>query len=147
MIEKISLLERQVEIPQNGPMADLCWSDPENVSQWRENTRGAGYLFGVNETIKFTRINRLEFIARSHQLAMEGITPFFQGPQPEREYRLITVWSAPNYSYRSGNKAAILGLRTNREQEKHIIIFEQAPRRIRITPSEVEMGAGPSYFA
>jgi hypothetical protein len=42
MLERISMLERQVEIPQSGPLADLCWSDPENVANWRENNRGAG---------------------------------------------------------------------------------------------------------
>jgi diadenosine tetraphosphatase ApaH/serine/threonine PP2A family protein phosphatase len=147
MIEKISLLERQAEIPQSGPVADLCWSDPENVSQWRENTRGAGYLFGFNETTKFTRINRLCFVARSHQLAMEGVTKYFDGPQRDREFRLITIWSAPNYSYRSGNKAAIMALGVEEEDRKRIIVFDQAPARIRIKPADDEMPAAPFYFA
>jgi hypothetical protein len=42
MIEKVSLLDRRVELPPQGPLADICWSDPESVSTWRENTRGAG---------------------------------------------------------------------------------------------------------
>jgi diadenosine tetraphosphatase ApaH/serine/threonine PP2A family protein phosphatase len=145
MLEKISLLDRQQEIPQSGPLADLCWSDPENVASWRENTRGAGYLFGRNETIKFTRINRLEFIARSHQLAMEGFATFFEGPET-RGYRLITVWSAPNYSYRSGNKATILGIRT-KEQENDLVIFDAAPDEIRIKPPPEEMPASAQYFS
>jgi diadenosine tetraphosphatase ApaH/serine/threonine PP2A family protein phosphatase len=145
MLEKLSLLDRQVELPQSGPLTDLCWSDPENVASWRENTRGAGYLFGINETMKFTRINRLEFVARSHQLAMEGFTEFFAGPTPGREYRLITVWSAPNYSYRSGNRAAILGLRLNDGGDsKKKIIFGPAPNRIPI-PEDEQTGTA-QYF-
>ena len=41
-------------------------------------------------------------IARAHQLAMDGYQWHFQ----ERE--LVTVWSAPNYMYRSGNKASVM---------------------------------------
>jgi diadenosine tetraphosphatase ApaH/serine/threonine PP2A family protein phosphatase len=145
MLEKISLLDRQQEIPQQGPLADLCWSDPENVGSWRENTRGAGYLFGRNETMKFTRINRLDFVARSHQLAMGGYASYFDGPGP-RGYRLITVWSAPNYSYRSGNKAAILGIRID-AGERHLVVFDAAPEEIRIRPPPEEMPASAQYFA
>jgi diadenosine tetraphosphatase ApaH/serine/threonine PP2A family protein phosphatase len=147
MLEKISLLDRQVEIPQSGPLADLCWSDPENVASWRENTRGAGYIFGMNETMKFTRINRLEFVARSHQLAQEGYVEFFAGPEPTREYRLITVWSAPNYSYKSGNKAAVLAFRQpDGKKEKDIIRFAPAPDPIRIKPPPEELPGPAQYF-
>jgi diadenosine tetraphosphatase ApaH/serine/threonine PP2A family protein phosphatase len=77
---KISLLDRQVELPPS-ELADLCWSDPENVSTWRENTRGAGYLFGIGECTKFTRLNRLDFVARSHQLAQDGHVEYFGSPE------------------------------------------------------------------
>jgi diadenosine tetraphosphatase ApaH/serine/threonine PP2A family protein phosphatase len=140
MLERISLLDRQQEIPQTGPLADLCWSDPENVTAWRENARGAGYLFGPNETTKFTRLNRLDFIARSHQLAQEGFVEYFAGPEPTRGYRLITVWSAPDYSYRSGNKAAVLALRVPGEASPKTIV-EILPATLRIKPRHEEMPA------
>jgi diadenosine tetraphosphatase ApaH/serine/threonine PP2A family protein phosphatase len=144
MIEKISLLDRQVEIPQSGPLADLCWSDPENVSAWRETSMGAGYLFGRNETTKFTRINRLDFVARSHQLAQAGYAEYF-GHTPEREYRLITICSAPNYCYKSGNEAAIMALRI-KAQEKELIVYHEADKSCKIIPPEDERPVANQYF-
>jgi diadenosine tetraphosphatase ApaH/serine/threonine PP2A family protein phosphatase len=146
MLEKISLIDRQQEVPQSGELADLCWSDPENVASWRMNTRGAGYLFGRNETMKFTRINRLDFVARSHQLAMDGFATYFDGPDAH-PYRLITVWSAPNYSYRSGNKAAILGIRVGAEKAPRLVVFDAALEEIRIKPPPEEMPASAQYFS
>jgi diadenosine tetraphosphatase ApaH/serine/threonine PP2A family protein phosphatase len=145
MVEKISLLDRQVEIPQTGPLADLCWSDPENVTTWRENTRGAGYLFGKQETMKFTRINRLEFVARSHQLAQDGFAKYF-GDGPVREYRLITIWSAPNYSYKYGNDASVMALRMV-AQEKDLVIYKEADKERKIILPADERPVINQYFS
>jgi diadenosine tetraphosphatase ApaH/serine/threonine PP2A family protein phosphatase len=51
-IDQIRLLNRKVEIPQEGAFSDLMWSDPEDIETWIVSNRGAGYLFGwrvVNE--------------------------------------------------------------------------------------------------
>jgi hypothetical protein len=77
---------------------------------------------------------------------MEGFTTFFAGPEPDRDYRLITVWSAPNYSYRSANKASILGRKFDGKDPKELIIFGAAPEPIRITPASDEMPAASAYF-
>lgn len=39
-------IDRFREVPQEGPMCDLLWSDPENIEGWSVSARGAGYLFG-----------------------------------------------------------------------------------------------------
>lgn len=101
LIESITLLNRNQEIPMTGAMADLTWSDPEDVTEWKSNMRGAGFVFGKPQVDKFCQYNRLDFVTRSHQPAMEGLQWFF-------EKKMVTVWSAPNYMYRTGNKATIL---------------------------------------
>lgn len=100
-LDKISLYSRNDELNQKGPFCDMCWSDPEEVSDWKLNPRCAGYLFGAKQAKEFNRLNNLKFIARSHQLAQDGFQWFF-------DQNLITVWSAPNYMYRCGNLASIM---------------------------------------
>jgi diadenosine tetraphosphatase ApaH/serine/threonine PP2A family protein phosphatase len=149
-IDYISLLKRQQELPCDGALADLAWSDPEQVDDWRENTRGAGYLFGDRQATLFCRFNRLNFICRSHQLAMKGYETHFPKETGAFNFRLITVWSAPNYSYRSGNQASVLVLekqrRTSDRNPEHLLeIFEPNPDRISV--DELEKPVTAQYFA
>ncbi|GMM29519.1 phosphoprotein phosphatase PP4 catalytic subunit [Martiniozyma asiatica (nom. inval.)] len=103
-IDEIRLIDRKQEVPHEGAMCDLLWSDPEkDIQAWMLSPRGAGYLFGQGETEKFLHANKVSLIARAHQLVMEGYKEMFNGG-------LVTVWSAPNYCYRCGNVAAILTL-------------------------------------
>jgi len=103
-IDQIQTIERVQEIPHEGGYCDLMWSDPEDMLNWSLNPRGAGYLFGSKVTKEFNHTNGLELICRAHQLVMEGYKYHF----PDKN--LVTVWSAPNYCYRSGNVASILAL-------------------------------------
>jgi len=53
-IDQIRLINRRIEIPQEGPFADLMWSDPDDIDTWIVSNRGAGWIFGwkvVNEVI------------------------------------------------------------------------------------------------
>jgi diadenosine tetraphosphatase ApaH/serine/threonine PP2A family protein phosphatase len=74
VVEKVSLLCRNEELPTSGPLCDLCWSDPDPATtEWRMNMRGAGYLFGDRQAKAFCHLNGdLDFVARSHQLAELG---------------------------------------------------------------------------
>jgi len=110
-IDSINSLNRKVEVPHEGPMCDLLWSDPEEeILGWWVSPRGAGYVFGKDVTESFLETNGLEFICRAHQLAMDGYKEHFGG-------KVITIWSAPNYCYRCGNVAAILSLKENLKKE------------------------------
>jgi hypothetical protein len=73
-LDNIRALKRIQEVPHEGPMCDLLWSDPDDRSGWGMNPRGAGYTFGQDIAESFNHINNLKMIARAHQLMMEVIT-------------------------------------------------------------------------
>ena len=60
-----------MEIPHEGSMCDLLWSDPDERSGWGVSPRGAGYTFGQDISEAFNRRNGLNLVARAHQLVME----------------------------------------------------------------------------
>lgn len=64
------MLDRFQEVPHEGPMCDLLWSDPEDRYGWGISPRGAGYIFGHDISEQFNHTNRLTMIARAHQLIM-----------------------------------------------------------------------------
>ena len=128
LIEKINTINRNEELPNRGPFCDLTWSDPDEEAQWRVNARGAGYLFGERQVEEFLHLNGLNLVTRSHQLAQEGFEWFFHN-------KLITVWSAPNYMYRSGNDASVMKYRPDGTYD--LCIFKPCPQNERIPPAEV----------
>lgn len=117
-LDQIRLIERNQEIPHEGPFCDLMWSDPEDIDTWSPNQRGAGYLFGAKVTAQFNQINGLELICRAHQLVQEGFKYMFDA-------KLVTVWSAPNYCYRCGNVASLLEF--DEHLDRQMKIFKDVP--------------------
>ena len=45
-LDHIRALDRLQEVPHEGPMCDLLWSDPDDRGGWGISPRGAGYTFG-----------------------------------------------------------------------------------------------------
>lgn len=115
-VDKIRLLDRKQEVPHEGAMCDLLWSDPDDIDGWGLSPRGAGFLFGADIVRQFNHKNNLSLIARAHQLVMEGFKEMF-------DTSIVTVWSAPNYCYRCGNVAALLELS---EDESGLGIFSRS---------------------
>lgn len=113
-LDQIRAIDRKQEVPHDGPMCDLLWSDPDDTLEspdeeraaWGVSPRGAGYLFGPQPVYDFNHQNNTSLIARAHQLVLEGYKEMFDNS-------LVTVWSAPNYCYRCGNIAAILQIDDN----------------------------------
>ncbi|KAF8991516.1 Metallo-dependent phosphatase-like protein [Cyathus striatus] len=46
----IRTIDRKQEVPHDGLMCDLLWSDPDDINGWGVSPRGAGYLFGADVT-------------------------------------------------------------------------------------------------
>ncbi|KAJ7212930.1 Metallo-dependent phosphatase-like protein [Mycena pura] len=142
---QIKVMDRFREVPHDGPMADLVWSDPDPEKEdFAISPRGAGYTFGSGVVHKFLEINNMSHILRAHQLCMEGYASLFDG-------HLSTVWSAPNYCYRCGNSASILEVGPG--QRMYFNVFEAAPDpENRDGPSQLQQAAQsmdgklPEYF-
>jgi hypothetical protein len=75
-LDQARALDRVQEVPHEGPMCDLVWSDPDDRCGWGISPRGAGYTFGQDITEQFNHTNGLDLIARAHQLVME-VCPLF----------------------------------------------------------------------
>ena len=132
-LDQIRTIDRKQEVPHEGAMCDLLWSDPEEIESWGLSPRGAGYLFGGDVCSQFCQQNDIDLICRAHQLVMEGYNW-------AHNKNVITVFSAPNYCYRCGNLGAIMEV--DEPMNTTLTSFEQAPRRGR---PEVTRRA-PSYF-
>jgi serine/threonine-protein phosphatase 2A catalytic subunit len=53
-IGDIKEIHRFIEIPHEGPFADLMWSDPDqDNSGFTMSSRGAGYMFGQDVVERF----------------------------------------------------------------------------------------------
>ena len=70
-LDNVRTLDRVQEVPHEGPMCDLLWSDPDDRAGWGISPRGAGYTFGQDITEQFNHTNGLKLVARAHQLVME----------------------------------------------------------------------------
>lgn len=113
-------IDRFQEVPHEGAFCDVLWSDPdESTTGWGISPRGAGFVFGEDIVNKFNHTNKMEYIARAHQLVMEGFKWMFDS-------QLVTIWSAPNYCYRCGNVAAILSVDGNQGNIREMKVFEAA---------------------
>jgi serine/threonine-protein phosphatase 4 catalytic subunit len=134
-VDQISLIDRKQEVPHDGAMCDLMWSDPEDIEGWGISPRGAGYLFGKSIADHFCEVNKLDLICRAHQLVMEGYKHHFDSQT------VVTVWSAPNYCYRCGNVAAFMDVDEKMVKSYHI--FNAAPDEKRGAPMKKPP---PEYF-
>jgi diadenosine tetraphosphatase ApaH/serine/threonine PP2A family protein phosphatase len=134
-IDQIRTIRRDQEIPNDGALSDLMWSDPEDdIETWTKSPRGAGFLYGWKVTDEFCHINGLELICRAHQLVEEGFKFHFANKN------VVTVWSVPNYCYRCGNVAAILAF--DEQLNRDFKIFDASPDQ----PIEVTQRRPPQYF-
>jgi serine/threonine-protein phosphatase PPG1 len=139
-LDQIRVLERFKEVPAEGPLTDLLWSDPDPQREqpgFTHSHRGAGFVFGKEAVDKFLHNNNISLICRAHQLCMDGYQSLFNDT-------FITVWSAPNYCYRCGNLATILEIDDRKNQ--FFNTFEAAPVKLRKKDKDAIHNEAPDYF-
>ena len=102
-INEINDIKRPCDVPEQGLICDLLWSDPnpEKNIGWTPSDRGVSYLFGKNELEDFLERNNINVLVRAHQVVEDGYE-FYCGR------KLITIFSAPKYCGEFDNKGAIM---------------------------------------
>ena len=115
-VEELKILRRPTDIPDEGILCDLVWSDPseELPDCWGTNERGISYTFSKDVVREFCEKNDLDLICRAHQVVEEGYE-FFS------DMRLVTIFSAPNYMGEFDNNGGILSINQDLLCSFHII--------------------------
>jgi Calcineurin-like phosphoesterase len=69
-MEQIRRIPRPTDVPDQGLLCDLLWSDPDKeVMGWGNNVhRGISYMFGPEVVTKFLHKHDLDLICRAHQV-------------------------------------------------------------------------------
>lgn len=133
-IDNLSGLRRFSDVPHEGAMCDLLWSDPDdNTKGFSPSPRSAGYVFGPDVTEEFLHKNKLSMIARAHQLTRGGFIKAHKNS-------VVTVFSAPNYCYRCGNLAAVMDI------DEHFNINYTTFENAKETPDPKVTFKCPEYF-
>ena len=69
-MEQIRRIMRPTDVPDQGLLCDLLWSDPDKeTSGWGENDRGVSFTFGPEIVSKFLSRHDLDLICRAHQVS------------------------------------------------------------------------------
>lgn len=123
-MEQIRRIMRPTDVPDQGLLCDLLWSDPDKVRLisivvrpcsttdwfllkdtmgWGENDRGVSFTFGAEVAAKFLHKHDFDLICRAHQVVEDGYE-FFAKRQ------LVTLFSAPNYCGEFDNAGAMMSV-------------------------------------
>lgn len=100
--EDILAIKRPCDIPEQGLICDLLWSDPDDkVVGWGGNDRGVSVTFGADVVRNFCFRMGVDVVCRAHQVVEDGYE-FFARRQ------LVTIFSAPNYCGMFDNAGAVM---------------------------------------
>lgn len=106
-LKDISTVKRPTDIPENGLISDLLWSDPDpQVKEWSDNDRGVSFCFGRRVLDDFCNKFGFDLVARAHMVVQDGYE-FFD------KRRLVTIFSAPNYCGDFDNWGAVMSVDKN----------------------------------
>ena len=103
-IDQLRRLKKPDNIPDDGLLCDLVWSDPE-AKQYQEyvfnDSRGVGAMFNETAVQKMCDKLDIDLISRAHQVVDDGYE-FFANRQ------LVTIFSAPGYMGDFDNEGAMM---------------------------------------
>ncbi len=69
-MDQIRRIARPTDVPEQGLLCDLLWSDPDkDINAWGENDRGVSYTFGAEIVAKFLHKHDFDLICRAHQVS------------------------------------------------------------------------------
>eukprot|EP00929_Paragymnodinium_shiwhaense_P024992 TRINITY_DN15225_c1_g1_i1.p1 TRINITY_DN15225_c1_g1~~TRINITY_DN15225_c1_g1_i1.p1 ORF type:complete len:647 (+),score=145.61 TRINITY_DN15225_c1_g1_i1:104-2044(+) len=117
-LDDVRRVDRHCEPPDEGPMHELLWSDPQLSPGRSPSKRGVGVGFGPDVCARFLHRNGLELLIRSHECKDMGYEVMHDG-------KTITVFSAPNYCDQIGNKGAYIRFEHDLKPQFHT--FEAVP--------------------
>ena len=145
-LDAIAAIERPTEVPDNGLLNDLLWSDPDaDVMEWGESDRGISFVFGPEVIDNFLGKNDFDLIVRAHQVVEVGYEFFHQN-------RLLTLFTAPNYCNEFDNAGAVLHVGEDLEcsiyvlqplQEDIVYMYDGNGKSELASSSSGRLGLGP----
>ncbi|RLN92819.1 hypothetical protein BBJ28_00018730 [Nothophytophthora sp. Chile5] len=66
-LDQVKNIRRPTDVPDEGLLCDLLWSDPDPDSQgWTESDRGVSYIFGTDVVDQFLKTHDLDLVCRAH---------------------------------------------------------------------------------
>lgn len=109
-VDDLKKIQRPLEIPDEGLVCDLVWSDPDkSATEWGPNSRQTSVCYGQKAVESIVSGLNFNLIVRSHQTIKEG----YQYPfSPYNS--LVTIFSAPNYMG-CGNPGAVMNVSNTKE--------------------------------
>ena len=129
-VDQINKILRPTEIPDEGLLCDLLWSDPNDTltEDFGSNERNISVTFSKNFVKNFVEKNNLDLICRAHQVVEEGFEFF-------ADMKLVTIFTAPNYMGEFDNNGGILEVGEDLLCKFHVLRpnFERSGKRRRIT--------------
>ncbi|EXC01777.1 Serine/threonine-protein phosphatase PP1 [Morus notabilis] len=103
-LNQIRTIPRPTDVPEQGLLSDLLWSDPsKEIQGWGPNDRGVSFTFGADRVADSLRKLDLDLICRAHQVVEDGYEFF-------ANRRLVTIFSAPNYCGEFNNAGAMMSV-------------------------------------
>ena len=129
-IEQINKILRPTDIPNEGLLCDILWSDPnESLNEdFGSNERNISVTFSKDVVKNFLEKNNLDLICRAHQVVEEGFEFF-------ADMKLVTIFTAPNYMGEFDNNGGILEVGEDLLCKFHVLRpnFERSGKRRKIT--------------